>query len=217
MTNNLISGNEPKKIAVVFVAPNSSDALLASLKKLFSLKPASWKIKVHLLIQEPSTSIIELVDSLNLAIRIFGYKSPRKLRKTQHIAAQEVDSDVSATLLVDARTKVSADAYGKFDAFHRQYPNAVLIGQLAERDSSQISSGGYRAEGIFGKLQRFNTDALPLDADGFDVTLVLVPNSVSEKIGQPVGPKAGTQASRFVRRAKRAGIKCLVLPGNYAD
>lgn len=218
MTNNLISGNEPKKIAVVLVAPDSSDALLASIKKLFSLKPANWKIKVQLLLQEPSTSVIELVNSLNLAIRIFDYKSPRALRKVQHLAAQDVDSDVLATLWLNTNTAISSDAYGKFDAFHRQYPNAVLIGQLIERNSSQIISGGYRAEGTLGKLRRFNTNVLPLDVDAFDLNLVLVPKSVSEKIGQPVGFQAGrSRASRFVRRANRAGIKCLVLPGNFAD
>ena len=150
------------------------------------MKPANWKISVDLLLERPNSSLEQLIASLGLAINVVPVKSRRKINQTAKLCAKKVSPDSSGTLWLDARSTLASDALARLEAFHRQYPNAVLVGpfldmqQSASTNSPEISSNADQARTLA-------TQSLPTDAGNFDRNLVFIPASVSSEIGQPVG------------------------------
>ncbi len=217
MTNTPITSTDTRKISVICIAPASSDSLLTTIKQLFSMKPANWKISVDLILERPNSSLEQLIVSLGLAINVVPVKSGRKINHAAKFCAKKVSPDSAGTLWLDARSALVSDALARLEAFHRQYPNAVLVGPFAElKLSASANSPEFASDA--DQVRILATQSLPKDAAKFDRNLVFIPASVSSEIGQPVGwLNDRMQNQSYVRKARKAGYRCMELPGKFGE
>ncbi|NBU32589.1 MAG: hypothetical protein EBS36_05420 [Actinobacteria bacterium] len=219
MTNTVNFDPSKKSVAVICYAPISDEKLLTTLKQLFSLRPAHWRMSLQLLLDRPSDSLLKLIESLGLAITVVPVKSSRKLAKSKRFALQNISRDVEAIIWLDGRVNLNSAAYNQLNNFSTSYPSAILIGQFLDKSKSLVLAGGYQKSHlpIFGK-RAVMADKLPVDVTAFDSALVFIPNVVFNKIGN-LGTRASPASANrnFVRRAKRANFRTLVLPGSFGD
>ncbi len=196
-------------------ATGSRELTVANLKQVFSMKPEHWQIDVHLVIDNANEATLKVVDSLGLKISVTEANgklvSSRLLKKV----VGNLPTNVDAVLWLGAATSFNSDAYIQVNSFHKQYPNAVLIGQFQDEATSQISAGGYSGSGFVpGNKSRIQAQSLPIDVTGFDDKLVFVPSSAAHKIGQPTTRlKKMNNCALYAAAAKRKGIRCLAIPG----
>ena len=217
MTNTPITSTDTRKISVICIAPASSDSLLTTIKQLFSMKPANWKISVDLLLERPNSSLEQLIASLGLAINVVPVKSRGKFNRAAKLCAKQVSPDSAGTLWLDARSALVSDALARLEAFHRQYPNAVLVGPFLALQQS-ASTDGLESASDADQVRILATQSLPKDAAKFDRNLVFIPASVSSEIGQPVGwLNDRVKNQSYVRRARKAGYRCMELPGKFGE
>ena len=215
MTNSTHSVTSKQLVSVVMFAPGSRELTVTNLKQVFSMKPEHWLIDVHLVIENANEATLKVVESLGLKISVIEVKgnmtSSRSLRKV----VGDLPKNGDAVLWLGAGPSFHSDAYIQVNSFHKQYPNAVLVGQFKDEATSQISAGGYGGSGFVpGNKSRIQAQTLPVDVTGFDDNLVFVPASAAKKIGQPTKwAKKMNKHGFYVASAKRKGIRCLAIPG----
>ena len=214
MTSSINSVNTKELISVVMFSTGSRESTLTNLKQLFSLKPENWQLDVQLVLESANDATLKLINSLGLAVSIVEAKGKTTDRRVMTKVMRNLGQGSDAVLWLGANTALKSDAYIQVNNFRKQYPSAVLIGQFQDDATSQISAGGYSGKSIFGHRTRIQAQTLPIDVSAFDASLVLVPASASELIGQPTtGFKRFSHFGLFVRAAKRKRIRCLALPG----
>ena len=215
MTNIPLSDSQSKKIKVICIAPTASDSLLTSIKQLFSLKPAGWKISVDLILERPTTSLNQLIASLGLAITVIPVTSVRQLQKAANERAKDNQDEFAATLWIDARSTLVSDAFSRLESFSLKYPNAVLIGKFSSGSPVTADAQSLDSQAM-AQARTVALQSLPFDVDQFERNFVFVPDSVAKKVGQPVGLLNERLNYRwFVRRARKAGSRCMEMPGNF--
>lgn len=181
------------------------------------MKPANWKISVGLILERPNSSLEQLIASLGLAINVVPVKSRSKINHAAKLCAKQVSPDSSGTLWLDARSTLASDALARLEAFHRQYPNAVLVGQFSELKQS-VSTNGAEFASDADHARTLTAQSLPTDATSFDRNLVFIPASVSSEIGQPIGWLNNRMKNQsYVRKARKAGYRCMELPGKFGE
>ena len=215
MTNSSHSVTSKELVSVVMFATGSRELTVANLKQVFSLKPEHWQIDVHLVIEKTNEATLKVVDSLGLKISVTqangNLTSSRLLKKV----VGNLPKDSAAVLWLGAGTSFNSDAYIQVNSFHKQYPNAVLIGQFQDDASSQITAGGYSGSSFRpGTKSRVEAHTLPIGVTSFDDKLVFVPTSAEQKIGQPTSWLLKmNKCALYATAAKRKGIRCLAMPG----
>ena len=216
MTNMPSTSADSRTISVICLAPTATDALLTTIKQLFSMKPANWKITVELILERPTASLDQLIASLGLAIKVVPVKTRRKMNRAANACAKG-QSETAATLWLDARLTLVSDALSRLETFHRQYPNAVLVGPFSVAGQTSLPSGT-QGTNLGTGSRSVAVQNLPSDVDEFARNLVFVPASVVRKVGQPIGwLNQRTKYRWFVRKARKAGFRCMELPGKFGD
>jgi len=215
MTTSSNSVTSKELISVVMFSAGSREITLANLKQLFSMKPEHWQLDVHLVIDTANEATLKLIDSLGLQISITEANGKNSNGRQLAKIVRNLPANGDAVLWLGADTVFNSDAYIQVNNFHKQYPSAVLVGQFQDAATSQISAGGYSRLGfVFGKKTRLQAQTLPLDVSYFDDNLVLVPSSVSNKIGQPTNwPKKINKYAIYVAIGNRKRMRCLAIPG----
>jgi len=196
-------------------ATGSRELTVTNLKQVFSMKPEHWLIDVHLIIENANEATLKVVESLGLKISVIQVKGNMASSRSLKKVVGDLPKNGDAVLWLGAGTSVNSDTYIQVNSFHKQYPNAVLVGQFKDEATSQISAGGYCGPGFVpGNKSRIQAQTLPVDVTGFDDSLVFIPASAAKKIGHPTTrAKKMNKCAFYVASAKRQGIRCLAMPG----
>ena len=204
-------------VAVLLVATSSQERTAVTIKQLFTMKPATWNVRLYVVTARYSDEARKAVAALGLDVKIVSAESSWTWSHSMAEAERAIDQPCDATMWLQDDVVIFQDTYKRIEEFRKQYPSAIVVGQFCDPESGNITRGGYKAvRGSDFHLTRISTETLPTDVDTFDGTLVLIPKSASDVLGAIDGKFAVSYAGYdYGFRAQRKRVRTLVLPGFY--
>lgn len=181
------------------------------------MKPANWDVRIYFVDRGSTDGTSEAIGSLGLNVKISFADSSCSVARAMHQAEQSIDHEYDVCLWLNDHVVVFQDTYKRLEEFRLQYPSSILIPQLGNPETGELTSGGYElTPGVEFRCEHKYAERLPVDIDTFDSNLVLIPQSAANSIGS-VNPDFTDFYSGidYGLRAKRKRIRAVALPGFF--
>lgn len=204
-------------VAVLITSANRREQTIASIKQLSAMKPANWDVHFYYVDRGSSDGTSDAISSLGLTIKVINADATWTLARSMHEAERAINQEHDYRLWLNDNVVVFQDTYMRMEEFRSQYPNAILVAQLADPVTGKLARGGYKVlSGLEFTFEHIFAERLPVDLDTFDGDLVLIPTTVAKTVGainqKFIGDFGGLD---YGLRASKKRIRSLALPGFF--
>jgi len=206
-------------VAVLLACHNRKKTTIHCLESLYAAKPSNWNLKIYLVDDGSTDGTGDAVEQFDPTIQIIKGDGNWYWAHSMYQAEMAIKEPHDAIMWLNDDTKLDIDSLRKIDFQLALNPDSILIGQFKSSSSDNLTYGGYKKydrHPFHFKNVLAQDELLPVDT--FNGNLVLIPITVSRKIGSIDGEYAHAYADiDFGLRARSVGIKLGVVPGFIGD
>jgi GT2 family glycosyltransferase len=205
-------------IAVIMACHNRVELTKRAIESLEKHKPINWILSYFVCDDGSTDGTTDFLRSLPIEIKVIYGDGKFFWAKSMMKAMSDAYSspDIDAYLLFNDDVELNdINALNNFNLLSENYPDCIIVGQLVDNLTRQISYGGL----IRTSRHPFRTSLVhalnhPEFIDTFHGNFVLIPTSVVEKIGLLDGNYSHGYADfDYGYRAREMQVRMLASPG----
>lgn len=177
--------------------------------------PAFWTFDI-ILVDDASTdgTTIAVLEEFP-SVEIIGGDGDWFWAKSMAVAEKHIKNFPNLVIWINDDVELAKDSLSTISKSHLEYPDSILVGQLKELNTDQVSYGGLRQLGRHPlKYEQISTFEDHKRADAFHGNFVVVPTEVFKKVAGIDGNFSHAYADfDYALRARKYGFEILIVPG----
>ena len=203
------------RVSVLMAFHNRKDFTISCLQKLYSAKPSNWSLDLYITDDGSTDGTAEELIQTYSGIKLIQGDGNWYWAHSMHRAELAIDKPSDAILWLNDDVELFTFGLERIYSTHLIFPDSIVVGQLRQKSSMEISYGGFSKydHHPFHFRRDFAID-VPIKTDTFNGNVVFIPRSVGNRIGSIDGAFSHAYADLdYGLRAKAANIQSVICPG----
>ena len=219
VSSRALATNESIRVAILMACHNRATTTSNFFRSFKSADKHNFNFEFYVTDDGSTDETSEILLAQELPMKIILKDGTLFWAKSMAVAEQSIERVPDGILWVNDDIVLKPEAFKKLYSMVKQFPSAVLVGQILNPDSNRIIYGGYHQTGIHPlRLSLIESFEDPIPADTFNGNFVYIPTEIRLAVGSIDGNFQHAFADcDYGARVKKLGYPIYVIPGVIAD